>query len=209
MTDWRFQTSRHWPIPPMDKASGHKDTAFTWAMGRLILKRIGEGHTMKAIVADPRMPAYCTVYRWMKMVPEFGAAVARERLALAETKQAVRAAHRRPKRGGQPSTYDPVWADQVLIAVEDGAALSEVLGRPGMPTAKAWYRWLRRHDDLAWAYAEACRRRGVGLDCARDEVIDNVRGTGIPAANKALRAIEARRGRITPRLYRPREETGW
>ena len=27
---------------------------------------------MKAITADPRMPAYCTVFQWVKVVPEFG-----------------------------------------------------------------------------------------------------------------------------------------
>jgi hypothetical protein len=27
--------ARDWPIPPMDHAAGHKDTAFTWAMGRM------------------------------------------------------------------------------------------------------------------------------------------------------------------------------
>src|SRR6478609_3017726 len=67
---------RDWPIPPMDKEAGWKETAFTWPMGQLILARIWAGETMTAITADPRMPAYCTVFRWMQVVPEFGEAVA-------------------------------------------------------------------------------------------------------------------------------------
>ena len=67
-----FALACTWLIPAMDQESGHKDTAFTWAMGNLILQRMGDRETMKAITADPRMPAYCTVFQWVKVVPEFG-----------------------------------------------------------------------------------------------------------------------------------------
>ena len=63
------------PIPKMDHTAGFKESAFSWAMGRVILRRISDGWSMKAITRDPRMPAYCTVYQWMKVVPEFGEAV--------------------------------------------------------------------------------------------------------------------------------------
>lgn len=38
---------RDWPVPSMDHGSGHKDTAFTWAMGELILARIRAGAALK------------------------------------------------------------------------------------------------------------------------------------------------------------------
>ena len=75
---------RDWPNPPMDHGSGDKDTAFAWAMGDLILRRMGYRETMKTITADPRMPAYCTVFRWVKVVPEFGEAYRRLRVAQAQ-----------------------------------------------------------------------------------------------------------------------------
>ena len=56
----------------MDHAPGWKASAFSWDMGRLILARVAAGETVKAITADPRMPSYCTVYRWTKMIPAFG-----------------------------------------------------------------------------------------------------------------------------------------
>ncbi|MFI4967008.1 MAG: hypothetical protein ACHP9T_16780 [Caulobacterales bacterium] len=34
--------ARHWPIPPMDHAAECKPSAFNWAMGRLILQRMGD-----------------------------------------------------------------------------------------------------------------------------------------------------------------------
>ena len=211
--------ARLWPIPPMDHGSGAKDTAFTWAMGHLILQRIADGETMKAITADARMPAYCTVFRWMQVVPAFGDAVAavraelaRRRLADRATVKALRArdvAERRARGervrwwvSGRRSTYDPVWAEIVLEAVEDGETLSAALAQPGMPSAKAWYRWLRNSPELAAQYAEACRRRAVGFRVERDLVIENVMATGIPAANRALRQLDGRIGRLTPKTYR-------
>src|SRR6185437_1403704 len=72
MTSDRPLPARDWPIPPMDKEPGDKLSAFTWAMGRLILQRIADGETIKAITAHPKMPAYCTVYRWIHVHEEFG-----------------------------------------------------------------------------------------------------------------------------------------
>src|SRR5882724_140626 len=76
--------AKDWPIPPMDHEAGDKPSAFTWAMGRLILQRMGDRETMKAITADPAMPAYCTVFQWVKVVPEFGDAYRRVRAMLAQ-----------------------------------------------------------------------------------------------------------------------------
>ncbi|WP_293676255.1 hypothetical protein [uncultured Phenylobacterium sp.] len=202
--------AREWAIPPMDKEAGDKSTAFTWPMGNLILRRIAEGETVKAITADPRMPAYCTVFRWMQVVPEFGAAVAELRAELARLRREERAAvaavrrraHGRWWRAGRKSTYAPARAKAVLAAVAGGASLSEVVARPGAPSFKAWYRWLQVVPGLAEAYAEACRQRDLMLELARYEVIDAAEPGGLRAAGAALRRIDGRRGRIRPKLYR-------
>ena len=221
--------ARDWPIPPMDHGSGWKDTAFTWAMGQLILRRIADGETMKAITADARMPAYCTVFRWMRVVPEFGDAVRELRAEIARARraardaaedareQAVDEAHARGERArwwvsGRKTTWTPACSAAVLAAIEEGASLSDVVRRPGMPSFKAWYRWLRVVPGLDARYIEACRRRDAGLEFQRDMVIDNVALTGVPAANERLRAIDGRRGRLRPKLYRtppPKRPEPW
>ena len=217
--------ARSWPIPPMDHEAGHKGTAFTWAMGNLILRRMGARETMREITADPRMPAYCTVFQWVKMVPEFGDAYREVRAVLAEVTLAERAKLRRVKAqardaarleagkrvrtwvSGRRSSYSPAWGEAVCWAIEEGSALSAVLRRPGMPSSKVVYTWLRKFPAFKAAYIEACRRREAGLWCARDMVIDRAIDQGIAfdrrGADADIAAIEGRIGRLTPKLYRP------
>jgi terminase small subunit-like protein len=216
--------ARDWPIPAMDHESGHKDTAFTWAMGRLILQRMGDRETMKAITADPRMPAYCTVFQWVKVVPEFGDAYREVRATLAKIERKerderrallvrMRNANRRAagKRvrtwvAGRKSSYTPELAGAVCWAIEEGASLSEVVSRPGMPSFKAVYGWMRRFPEFRAQYIEACRLREVGLWIERDMVIDRAMDMGLAfdprQGNAEIAAIEGRIGRLTPKIYR-------
>ena len=214
--------ARDWTVPPMDKAPGHKPSAFTWAMGHLILQRMADRETMKAITADPAMPAYCTVFRWVKMVPEFGEAyrdlrlmisqVARQeavakRAAIARAHAAARiAAGKRVRHwvAGPRSTYTPQMAEAVCLAISDGASMSEVVRTPGMPSFKAIYGWMKRRPDFEAMYVEACRQRAVVFEIDRDMVIERAL-LGVPLAvlNRELAAIEGRAGRLTPKLHRP------
>jgi hypothetical protein len=215
---------RDWTIPPMDHAAGHKDTAFTWEMGNLILRRMGARETMKQITADPRMPAYCTVFQWVKVVPEFGDAYRRVRAALAEATLRERAQLRQVKAAardqarvaagkrvrtwvaGPKSSYTPALAKAVCRAIEDGASLSAVVRRPGMPSFKVFYTWIRRFPAFQARYVEACRSREVGLRFERDLVIDRAIDDGLAfdrvRANADIAAIEGRIGRLTPKLHR-------
>lgn len=198
---------REWPIPPMDKEPGDKLSAFTWAMGRLILRRIADGETVKAITADPRMPAYCTVFRWMQVVPEFGEAVAKVRGFLAEQRLAEadarrRAQGRRRNGGGQREQASAEALGRFLDALWEGTSMSEAVARPGAPSSKVVYSRVRKCPGFRAAFVEACGFRDVALRIGRDVVIDRVAATGIPAANAALREVDARRGRLRPKLYR-------
>lgn len=205
--DIYLRPAREWPIPPMDKAPGDKPSAFTWEMGHLILERIAEGDTMRAITADPRMPAYCTVFRWMQVVPPFGREVRKVRARLARARRAARDRARASKaparRGGRRSTYSEAVAEALLERIEDGASVSEVVREPGMPSFKALYAWLRARPDFRDAFIEACRRRHVGFVVEIDTAIDDVVLTGKAAAGARIRALEGRAGRLTPKLYRP------
>ena len=203
----RTRPAREWPIPPMDKGSGDKDTAFTWAMGNLILQRIADGDTMKQITADPRMPAYCTVFRWMHVVPQFGEAVEQVRRLLADSRKsyadAARRVRGRRRRGGQRERVSADALDAALGDIRDGASTGEaVAASGGAVSAKTLYSRVRKCPGFRLAFEDACWERDFWLAMERERVIDRVAATGIPAANAALRALDARRGRLRPKLYR-------
>jgi BMFP domain-containing protein YqiC len=209
--DWR--PAKDWPIPPMDHAPGAKSSAFTWAMGRLILQRMGDRETMKAITADPRMPAYCTVFRWVQVIPAFGDAYRQVRAALAvvmrEEDDALRAARARakgpPRRhwvSGRRSSYTPRLARAVCEAIAAGASVSEVVARPGMPSFKVLYGWVRTKPDFRAMFIDAGVWRECGLEALIGEAMDTVTPETLAQARARVAALEARIGRLTPKRYR-------
>lgn len=211
----RWLDPREVEPPPMDHSSGWKASAFTPEMGELILLRIACGETVKEICADPRMPSYATVFRWTHVHEDFGAAWRAVRYDLAEIVRAedqeaaaARAkASRRPKASGRRSTFRACAAMRVCWAVEQGAAISEVLGRDDAPSAKAFYRWLRNSDWLREEYARASDFREFVV---RETSTDMALGVGDPRdwprVKRQAQAMEGRAGRMRPRKYavRPR-----
>ena len=207
-------------IPPMDHEPGHKESAFTWAMGKLILDRVAARETMKAITADPRMPAYCTVFRWVKVHPQFGdayralraaiAAVAREeakalRAARARVRDATRIAAGKPVRhwvSGAKSTYSPEIAEAICQAIRGGASLSEIAATPGMPSSKAIYGWIKRRPEFEAAVIEACDWRAGWLEFQIELVVEKTTPFTLARAKTQVAALEGRIGRLTPKLYR-------
>jgi hypothetical protein len=187
----------------MDHEGGDKLSAFSWAMGRLILQRIGDGETIKAITADPRMPAYATVYRWVKVNDEFGEAYRQLREVMARVKREDRDARARDRRGyWVRSTYTVERGWAVCEAIEQGAAISDVVRRPGMPSTKAIYRWLRNEPEFRAEYTRACAMRAILLE---EDALDIARAATPATVNRDARRIDrlyGRIGRMTPRLYR-------
>ena len=214
--------ARDWPIPPMDKAPGWKPSAFTWEMGHLILQRMGDRETMKQITADPAMPAYCTVFQWVKRVPAFGEvyrqvrlAVSRAALAEAAERRAAKArahaaariaAGKRVRQwvAGPKSTYSDKVARKICTAIANGASMTEVVRTPGMPSFKAIYGWMRRRPEFEAMYVEACRLRTFAVEAEIGEVVERVL-LGVPPSvlNREIAAIEGRAGRMTPKLHGP------
>ncbi|MDZ4376446.1 MAG: hypothetical protein U1C74_34100 [Phenylobacterium sp.] len=205
------------PIPWMDKQAGWKDTAFTWEMGELILWRIAAGETMKAITADPRMPAYCTVYRWAQVVPEFGAAMAALRRDLAALRirgdDAWRQAGRewasdgrrrdgRRRGGGRRPSVSAEALEIVLQAIRTGATITEATHLPGAVSAKAIYSRVRGCPGFRLAFADACAWRDLDLWMEAEKAIDAAPVIGVIAAGAWMRAATGRRGRLTPKIYR-------
>jgi hypothetical protein len=210
----------------MDHEPGWKASAFTPQMGELILDRIIAGETVREITADPRMPSYATVYRWTQVIPAFGEAwrEARtrrariEREAEAQEAEGLRAARaelarlqgKRPRDwvSGGKSTYTPGAAAAVCRAVEEGASLSEVVARPGMPSFKAIYRWLRRFPEFRQAYAEACDKREDRIVFQTQLIAEETNIVNFPQNRARVAAMTGRAGRMRPRKYRLRWACG-
>lgn len=208
-----------WPVPEMDHEAGGKASAYTPQMGRLILARIAAGETVKQVTADPRMPSYATVYRWVRVHEDFAEAWTDVRWALAEAAivadaqaQADRASLRafktgvgwaRRRGGGRRSTYNRGKGLAVCRQVAAGAPVSHVLDRPGMPSTKAFYGWLKTRPGLRRAYHAACLARMDALQLDLWFAADQVLADGDLARAKAeVAAIEGRMGRLTPKKYR-------
>jgi hypothetical protein len=52
-------------------AKGGSATSYTWATAEAICRRLTSGESLVAIVRDPAMPCYGTVYNWLKKHAEF------------------------------------------------------------------------------------------------------------------------------------------
>lgn len=195
--------AREWPIPPMDKEPGDKLSAFTWAMGRLILQRVADRETMKAITADPRMPAYATVYRWIEVHEEFGDAYRQVRAVLARVRREERDARQRPRRAsGRKTTYTFERGDAVCDAICEGASLSQVVRTPGMPSSKAIYRWLRYEPTFRAEFIQACGVRATVLQEQALEIAREATPLDWRIAKRRVERLHERIGRLTPKLYR-------
>lgn len=223
--DWEGSPGQPWrpprerAPPPMDHEAGWKPSAYSEAMGRLILARIQDGETVKQIAASEGMPSYATIYRWTKVIPEFGepwralrVQMARQAVAAMDERAKARAfwrAHKRKVDGRPPrdwvsrrSSYTGEKGDAVCIAIVEGAALSHVVKRPGMPSAKVVYTWLRTQPEFRRRYRLACEMRA---ELFRDEALEAAmactEGT-VRQVKRRLRELEGQVGRMAPRKWR-------
>ena len=206
-------------IPPMDHAPGWKASAFTWEMGEFILKRIEDGETIAEITADRRMPAYCTVFQWVKMHPQFGARYrairARQseqyvsRVANRVAAKAFWPAHiakvegRRWWRRGKPSSYTRAMGKAICARLRKGETMMSINADAAMPSARVVYRWMRTEAEFRDMAVEA-RRWWLGwLAFDADNVADLATvGEPLGAIKRKVARIEARIGRLSAKHYR-------
>lgn len=206
--------------PPMDHAPGAKESAYTPEMGQLILDRLAAGETVKAITADPRMPCYATVYRWTRVIEDFGEAWRAVRMRLcadaiwadqerARARAWMRAHARRLAgkpardwRSGTRSSYTPQMAEAVCAAVREGASLSDVVRTPGMPSFKAIYRWLKIFPAFRAQYVDACAYRDGWLDFQAVMIAEESTPLTFRADKRRVAALDGRAGRMRPKKYR-------
>jgi hypothetical protein len=209
----------------MDHTPGGKASAYTAQMGRLILARLAAGETVKQVTADPRMPAYCTVYQWLKVDDDFRRdwhamrdAKARRRLEDVAERAAAKAfwePHkakvdgRRWWRRGRPSSYTRKKGLAVCEKIAGGMSVSELVTRRGMPSSKVFYTWLRTQPEFRDSYVAACRYREWLLSEQALGVVEDATPQTLATARRDWKAIEGRIGRLTPKVYRVRPRTQW
>ena len=71
-------------------------------------------------------------------------------------------------KGGRPSTYDPLIAQQMCEQLSEGIPLREICRQEGFPAWRTVYDWMRKDPDLSTAIAHA---RDVGYDAMAEECL--------------------------------------
>ncbi len=222
MQHW-FEGEGEW-VPQMDHRGGGAESHYRPEIGREILRQIAHGRSVKDIAADPNMPCYATIYRWRRMIPEFGARwralrldMAEETIWLHERHAAQRALSLRRKvewaggrwwRRGRPSSYTPAVGAAICARLEAGETMVSINADPAMPSAKVVYRWLRTEPAFREQVA-AARRHAVGfLAFEADDARFNATPETWAWVRRQMVALEGRAGRITPKVYGRRKDRG-
>lgn len=206
-------------VPPMDHRAGWKASAFTQEMGAFILKRVEDGETIRDITFDARMPAYCTVYQWLKMHPQFAAqyrAIRARQSEMYVSRVADRAAAkafwpahmakvegRRWWRRGKPSSYTRAVGKAICARLRKGQTMMSINADPAMPSARVVYRWMRTQAEFRDMVIEA-RRWWLGwLAFQADMEADRaLAGAPLASVKRRVARIEARIGRLSAKHYR-------
>jgi hypothetical protein len=207
------------PLPRMDHTGGWKPSQYRHALGLEICARVAEGRTITEICADPAMPSRATLFQWLRRQPYFACVYEAERVERAQAKVAradarraavtaakaarARAAGRRPRDWvcGQKSRYDPAVAERFCDLIALGATLAEACGRPGLPSVKQVYGWLKRRPEFRIEYVKA---RAFQREVLADQMLAVALDTASAADLEAgIRLTQGRIGRLTPKTWRP------
>jgi hypothetical protein len=209
------------PLPAIDHTGGHKDSQYDPRIGWEICQRMCDGLTIREIAADPDMPCYATIYRWRRMHADFAEMYDGCRDKLARKHQlenaswdAARAGwreaeiagglrRRRPAGSGRKSTYTVEVAQAVCDRLAAGEALSAICARPGAPSQKAVYTWLKRFPEFEAMYLAAREEQRMWLELKIEHVIGTCRSRELTQARAQVAQMQGRMGRLTPKRYRP------
>ncbi|HEY8617207.1 hypothetical protein [Phenylobacterium sp.] len=214
----------HETFPEMNHAGGGVESRYDPVIAREILRRVLGGETVKAIVADPDLPSYSTVFVWLRRHYEFRWRWRAARRHLAQgrvnkielTERSKRAwqvlktkvdGHAIRGRGGRGSTYNLRKARAFCRRVERGETVSAICADPKMPSVKAVYGWLRREPVFREMYVNARAVWLTWLEEEKDEALSAalrgpVTGRSVRAAWRRVEELESRIGRLTPKTYR-------
>lgn len=201
----------------MDHTGGAKASQYRREIGEVICARIDAGETIRSIAADPAMPSYATIFHWTKVNPDFGRMYAAVRAHLREGRvknrrlkhvsDAWRAPHeiklglRRHWVSGRKSTYERAWGAAFCTRVAAGETIMEITADPAMPSVKAVYGWLKRHEEFLDMYLEARAEQKRWLQFNIDMIVMEATPATFKAAKAEVAKLEGRIGRLTPKTY--------
>lgn len=226
MDDGPWEPPRLRAVPPMDHTAGHKPSQYQPRFGEVICARLQAGETVRQITADPAMPSYATVFRWLKVNPDFSAmyeslradlaAWRVERRALRKEAETWRAAHearlgmrKAPRHWvSRKSSFTRAWAARFCAAIELGATVAQACAAPGMPSVKQVHTWLKTKAEFREMYGQAKWAQRQRLEMRIEDIVDGVDPSNLAEAKREVAYLEGRIGRLTPKTYRPTRRTG-
>lgn len=203
----------------MDHAGGGKASQYRREIGEVICARIDTGETVRSIAADPAMPSYATIFHWTKVQPEFAAMYQAVRRHLREGRvknrrlkhvsdawripHEIRLGLRKPHFGGRKTTYSRAWGEAFCARVADGETINEITADPDMPSVKAVYGWLKRHEEFLDMYLEARAEQKRWLEFMIEMTVMDATPATLKAAQAEVARLEGRIGQLTPKTYQP------
>lgn len=203
----------------MDHMGGAGGSQYRREFGEVICARIDAGETLNSICADPAMPCKATLRQWRKMHPEFAAMYERVRRHLREGRiqnrrlkhvsdawripHEIRLGLRKPYFGGRKTTYSRAWGAAFCARVADGETINEITADPEMPSVKAVYGWLKRHEEFLDMYLEARAEQKRWLEFMIEMIVMEVTPATLKAAQAEVMRLEGRIGQLTPKTYQP------
>lgn len=202
----------------MDHTGGWKASQYRREIGEVICARIDAGESVRSIAADPAMPSYATIFRWTKVNPEFAQMYDAVRAHLREGRvknrrlkhvsDAWRVPHeiklglRRHWVSGRKSTYRWAWGVAFCRRVAAGESVMQITADPAMPSSKAVYGWLKRHEEFLDMYLEAKAEQNRWLEFQIDMVVLEATPATFRSAKAQVARLEARIGRLAAKTYR-------
>jgi len=163
-------------------------------LAKAILERVAQGELLYVVLREAGMPTPQSVGRWAKARPEFGAALAKARLA----------GGRSPGKGGGVWGYCQEMADAVFERLSEGESLTSICADPTMPSMSTVFYWRRRFPEFDEAVRvaraiQAERLCDLGWEAAQDATPETAYLTHV-----RLTQLRWTCGVMAPRAYRPR-----
>jgi hypothetical protein len=140
-----------------------------------ICRRLAGGEALRAICADPSMPAASTVRRWRRTKAGFAARL-----------EGAAAPHRRPRRG--PVRVTGRLLDEICRRLADGEFLTAICRDAHMPVRRTVHLRVRNDEAFRARYAEA---RALQVEHLFEEIVTIADEDDNPA--RARVRIEARK----------------
>lgn len=158
---------------------------------RLYVQLWKGGRTLRAVLAsDPEFPSLAVLARWRREEPEFG-----EMIHFVLHGWRVRRARAR-------TLLTPKMEETIVEGLMQGESLRSLSRKPGMPSQKAMYNWVRDRTGFAKAVAEACEIRAEWYG-------DEIAAAARDVFAVGLKETKRRMGRLSAQETRLRKRPGW